>query len=67
MIASMTCLGSAAAQLMPWSTQLIQCTVVRGFAWYDYTLVDTDVAINAMMWQMGNSALWFFPVSLATQ
>lgn len=24
-----------------------------GFAWYDYTLVDTDVAINAMMWQMG--------------
>jgi len=25
----------------------------EGFAWYDYTLVDTDVAINAMMWQMG--------------
>lgn len=24
-----------------------------GYAWYDYTLVDTDVAINAMMWQMG--------------
>lgn len=24
-----------------------------GFDWYDYTLVDTDVAINAMMWQMG--------------
>jgi len=24
-----------------------------GFAWFDYTLVDTDVAINAMMWQMG--------------
>ncbi|CAE8637256.1 unnamed protein product, partial [Polarella glacialis] len=24
-----------------------------GLAWYDYTLVDTDVAINAMMWQMG--------------
>lgn len=25
----------------------------HGFAWYDYTLVDSDVAINAMMWQMG--------------
>ena len=25
----------------------------HGFEWYDYTLVDTDVAINAMMWQMG--------------
>ena len=27
---------------------------LSGFAWYDYTLVDTDVAINAMMWQMGH-------------
>jgi len=25
----------------------------HGFRWYDYTLVDSDVAINAMMWQMG--------------
>jgi len=24
-----------------------------GFQWFDYTLVDSDVAINAMMWQMG--------------
>eukprot|EP00929_Paragymnodinium_shiwhaense_P001861 TRINITY_DN102070_c0_g1_i1.p1 TRINITY_DN102070_c0_g1~~TRINITY_DN102070_c0_g1_i1.p1 ORF type:complete len:774 (+),score=55.77 TRINITY_DN102070_c0_g1_i1:41-2362(+) len=24
-----------------------------GLRWYDYTLVDSDVAINAMMWQMG--------------
>ena len=28
--------------------------IFTGFAWYDYTLVDTDVAINAMMWQMGH-------------
>merc|ERR1719326_1126485 len=25
----------------------------KGLQWYDYTLVDSDVAINAMMWQMG--------------
>jgi len=25
----------------------------QGLHWYDYTLVDSDVAINAMMWQMG--------------
>jgi deoxyribodipyrimidine photolyase len=25
----------------------------EGLKWYDYTLVDSDVAINAMMWQMG--------------
>eukprot|EP00931_Biecheleriopsis_adriatica_P058013 TRINITY_DN34465_c0_g1_i1.p1 TRINITY_DN34465_c0_g1~~TRINITY_DN34465_c0_g1_i1.p1 ORF type:complete len:555 (+),score=78.46 TRINITY_DN34465_c0_g1_i1:233-1666(+) len=24
-----------------------------GLQWFDYTLVDTDVAINSMMWQMG--------------
>ena len=31
-----------------------ECDRLSGFAWYDYTLVDTDVAINAMMWQMGH-------------
>lgn len=25
----------------------------KGLQWFDYTLVDSDVAINAMMWQMG--------------
>jgi len=25
----------------------------RGFEWFDYTLVDSDVAINAFMWQNG--------------
>merc|ERR1711904_741125 len=25
----------------------------HGLQWFDYTLVDSDVAINAMMWQMG--------------
>ena len=25
----------------------------HGFEWFDYTLIDTDVAINAHMWQQG--------------
>jgi len=25
----------------------------QGLEWFDYTLVDSDVAINSMMWQMG--------------
>merc|ERR1719240_532839 len=25
----------------------------EGFKWYDYTLVDSDVAINARLWQQG--------------
>lgn len=25
----------------------------QGLLWFDYTLVDSDVAINSMMWQMG--------------
>ena len=25
----------------------------KGFDWYDYTLVDSDAAINARLWQQG--------------
>jgi len=45
----------------------------EGFRWYDYTLLDADVAINAHMWQNGGhcgTSQWGFllhPVNVAKQ
>jgi hypothetical protein len=45
----------------------------EGFRWYDYTLLDADVAINAHMWQNGGHSgvsQWYFllhPVAAAKQ